>query len=57
VVVIKHVLVSDHSKKGILSDKYLPVQAFLLVSFEHILINVTSFMGTTLSENIVWHIH
>lgn len=56
-VVIKHVLVSDHSKKGILSDKYLPVQAFLLVSFEHILINVTSFMGTTLSENIVWHIH
>lgn len=44
-MVIKHVLVSDHSKEGNLSDKYLPLQTFLLVSFEHILINVTSFMG------------
>ena len=44
-MVIKHVLVSDHSKKGNLSDKYLAVQTFLLVSFEHILINITSFMG------------
>jgi len=45
VVVIKHVLVSDHSEKGNLSDKYLPVQTFLLASFKHNLINITSFMG------------
>jgi hypothetical protein len=31
---------------GKLSDKYLPIRPLLYVSFKHILINLTSFMGT-----------
>jgi hypothetical protein len=54
-VIIKHV-VSDHSTEGNLSDKYLPVQTFLLVSFEHILINLTCFMGIPYLVRILYGI-
>jgi hypothetical protein len=40
---------------GTLSDKFLHIRAFLYVSFKHILISVTSFMGTTNSIRILYN--
>jgi hypothetical protein len=39
---------------GKLSDKCLPIQTLLYVSFKHILINLTSFMGTPNSMRILY---
>jgi hypothetical protein len=38
---------------GKLSDKCLPMQTLIYVSFTHIVISVTGFMGTPHCENIV----
>jgi hypothetical protein len=45
-VVIEHLLVLDHFWIENLSVKCLPIRTLLYVSFKHILINLTSFMGT-----------
>jgi hypothetical protein len=36
-------------------DKYLPIQTLLYVSVKHILINLTSFMGTQNSMRILYN--
>jgi hypothetical protein len=38
-----------------LSDKYLPTWTLLYVSFKHVLINLTSFIGTPSSIRIVYN--
>jgi hypothetical protein len=40
---------------GNLSDKCLPIQTLLYVSFNHILMNLTSFMGTPSSMRILYN--
>jgi hypothetical protein len=40
---------------GKLSDKCLPILTLLYVSFKHILINLTSFMGTPNSMGILYN--
>jgi hypothetical protein len=40
---------------GKLSDKYLPIPALIYVSFKHILISLTSFMGIPNSVIILYN--
>jgi hypothetical protein len=41
---------------GKLSDKFLPIKTLPYVSFKHILINLTSFMGTPNSTKVMYNI-
>jgi hypothetical protein len=52
---IEHLLVLDYFGIEKLRDKYLPILTLLYVSFKHILINVTSFMGTPNSMRMLYN--
>jgi hypothetical protein len=49
---IMHLLLSDHSEYGNISEKYLPIHFFLQVSSAHILLYLTSFISTPKEDTI-----